>query len=136
MFNKEAELVNKEFIAQDNNYNICIGGGIFLTTDCVSVKDKNNNYSMVHLTDPRYLSDEFISHNIGQVTVRDINGKITNVYKTDPRYLNGELLHANTKNINVIDENNNIIKISINDSRYLTGKLKYVKITKNNNNIQ
>src|ERR1035437_1835336 len=60
MFDKEAEIVNLDFIARTDTYNIILGGGEFLTTDTISVKDKDNNYFRVHKTDKRYLSGELV----------------------------------------------------------------------------
>lgn len=91
MLDKEAELVNREFIAQDTNYNIIIGGGSFLTLDTISVKDKEGNCFRVHKTDPRWLSGELVSVSKNIVTVKDKFGNHSCVYLDDERYLSGEL---------------------------------------------
>lgn len=129
MLNKEAELVNKEFIAQNTNYNIILGGGGFLTLDTVCVKDKDDNYFRIHKTDPRYLSGEFISIATNMVNVIDKNGNILKVNKNDKRYLNGELVSNMLNLISTKDKDDKILIVNKQDPRYLSGEL--VGITKN-----
>lgn len=123
MFDKEAELVNREFIARLDTYNIILGGGDFLTTDTISIKDKDDNYFRVHKTDSRYLSGKLVGCTIGKIPVIDKNGNTFQIDKNDKRYLSGELNGVSLGLISVKDKNGNTSKISIIDKRYLSGEL-------------
>ena len=123
MFAKEKELVNREFIAKDNNYNICIGGSGLIFTDCVTVKDKNGNTFSVNIKDPKYLSGELTSITTGKIAVKDKNGNNLQVDKDDPRYLAGELISVNKNKIIVIDKDGNLFQVDKDDPRYLSGEL-------------
>jgi len=127
MLNKEAELVNEEFIARTDTYNIVLGGRQGNFKNCVFVKDKNNNYLWVHKTDSRYLLGELIPSATGicknKVNVKDKNGNMFQIDKTDPRYLSGELIAHSKGKITVKDKNDNYLNVNINDERYLSGEL-------------
>jgi len=123
MINKEAELVNSEFIKDDSNYNIIIGGKQGNFVDMVSVKDKYNNYMCVHKTDPRYLSGELISTTTGRVNVKDINNNYFCIDINDERYLAGEFININKGKLTVKDIDGNTSQVSITDPRYLSGEL-------------
>lgn len=60
MLKREREVVNKNFIKREDTYNVILGGGTFLTINCIPVKDKNGNTFMVHKDDPRYLNGELV----------------------------------------------------------------------------
>ncbi len=158
MLDKENELVNRQFIADNKTYNIIIGGGGFFPIDCVTVKDKNNNIFNVNINDPRYLSGELVSINKGKIVVKDKNnnhiqinvnelntddytylrkGKVTvidrnnksfSVDVNDPRYLSKELKSVSTDFIMVKDKNNNIIRTKVNDPKYISGE--FVSVNK------
>lgn len=134
MLDKEAELVNREFIARSDTYNIILGGGGFLTTDTISIKDKDNNYFRVHKTDTRYLSGELVGCTVGKVNVKKQDGTTLQVDKTDPRYLSGELVGCTKNTVTVQDIVGNTLKVNITDSRYLSGEL--IPINKNMVTVQ
>lgn len=129
MLDKEAELVNREFIAQDTNYNIIIGGRQFLTLDTVTVKDKNNNYYQVHKTDPRYLSGELVAITTNKAVVKDENQNIFQIDINNTQYLSGELKSIMIDKVIVKDKYNKTFQVDITDSKYLSGEL--VGCTKN-----
>lgn len=130
MLNKEAELVDRKFIARKDTYNIILGGFGFITIDCVVVKDKDNNKILVHKTDERYLSGELVSSNKGLITTKDKDGKIHIINKNDLRWINKELVGVSKGYIKVIDKNNNIRKVDKNDEKLLTGELKPISKNK------
>ncbi len=123
MLNKEAELVNKEFIANANNYNIIIGGVSMLTLDTVTVKDVNNNFYQVHITDPRYTSGEYVPIAKSKVSVKDSSGNILSVDVTDTRYLSGEFKFVFNGKLTTKDKFGNYLSVDVNDPRYLNGEL-------------
>lgn len=125
MLDKEAELVNKQFISNINTYNICIGGGKLNALNNVIVKDKNGDNLMVHKNDERYLSGELISIHKNKVAVKDIDGNTMQVDKTDERYLSSELVGI-TKDKILINYNDIFFYVDKNDPRYLSGELKHL----------
>lgn len=129
MLKKEEELVNNEFISRSDTYNVILGGNTYLNTDYVPVKDKNNNYLLVHIKDPRYLSGDLIPASTNLVTVKDKNGNTFKVDKDDPRYLSGEFVSNMINCISVKDKNGNNFIVDKDDPRYLSGEL--IPINKN-----
>ncbi len=125
MLAKEAELVNEEFVARKDTYNLTEGGfGSWYHlygTNCV--KDKAGNISRVKLDDPRYLNGELVSIAKGKIRVKDLKGKTYQVSINDPRYLNGELIAWSKGMVTVKDLDGNTSVISANDPRYLNGEL-------------
>jgi hypothetical protein len=100
MIVKEQELVNEEFVARKDTYNIMLGGvqGWKATQGTTVVKDSDGNCFRVPVDDPRILSGEFKSIAKGTVVVRD-NTDIEYFFVVsvdDPRYISGELLNVNT----------------------------------------
>lgn len=105
MMEKEAELVNAEFIRRTDVYNIAIGGHLtgFLGgnhTDesrqkmmgKINAVDVDGNTIKVSTDDPRLISGELRPFSAGMVSVKDSDGNTMRVHKTDPRYLSGELV--------------------------------------------
>jgi len=123
MLAKEREIVNEEFIARHDTYNIILGGGEFYVGGNITVKDKNGKFMMVHVTDPRYLSGELIHIGTNKVIVKDKNGIVYQVSKNHPNFLSGEYVGI-TKGITLMrDKENNIVHASINDPKFLNGEL-------------
>lgn len=120
---KEAEIVNKEFIARTDTYNVILGGGKLTTKGCVCVRDKDNNIFMVYKTDPRYISKELVSIHKGKIVVKDKEGNRFQVSVNDPRYLSGELIGHTKNKVTVKDKNGKNFMVNINDPRYLSGEL-------------
>ena len=134
MNNKEIEIVNEEFIANDQTYNKVLGGITgFNTTGYTTVKDNDDNTFMIRTDDPRYLSGELVGFNkgrkypnsasIGFVSVKDKNGNCFRVPSDDPKYLNGELVGVTKNTITVKDKDGNAIRVQSDDPRYLSGEL-------------
>lgn len=123
MLAKEAELVNTYFISRSDTYNIILGGGTFLTDNCVNVKDKDGKHMTVHKTDPRWLSGELVSSAKYNTTVKDKDGNTFSVNIKDPRYMSGELIPVSKNMVVVKDKNGNQFQTSIYDPKYLNGEL-------------
>jgi hypothetical protein len=123
MLNKEEELVSREFISEENNYNIIVGGKQFLTLDNVTVRDKYGNTFNVHKTDERYISGELVGATKGLVTVRDKDGNTQSVKINDERYLSGELLPSSKGFILTKDKDDKRFYVNLSDPRYLSGEL-------------
>ena len=102
---KESELVNADFLKDDNTYNLMWGGyyngsaGRILSASArnkmkgfLHVVDSEGKSYKVSLDDPRYLSGELIPFSKGKITVKDIDGNTSRVSVDDPRYISGELI--------------------------------------------
>lgn len=146
MFCAEAEIVTREFIAEDSNYNLAEGGhGGYKGKDCytsiqrsskisiamqnkVMAKNKNGDIFQVDNDDPRFLTHELVGITKGKTTVKDINGKVLTVDRDDPRIKTGELVGV-TKGLAMMkDPLGNILQVSKDDPRIKTGEL--VGVTK------
>lgn len=116
---KEEELVTKEFCKREDTYNQIKGGGGYLTTDMVVVKDKENLISLVYKTDPRYISGELIHINKGKTNVINKDGKIIKVDVKDKNKYSpvwkGYVI--------VRDKNNNRFKVKKDNPKFLSGEL-------------
>lgn len=94
-FEYEFNTVNEELVRDPNCYNIKCGGAGWNTFGTIAVKDKEGNTFRVLVDDPRYLSGELVSANVGRIGVIDKNGNHYKVDADDPRYLSGELKALN-----------------------------------------
>jgi len=115
MLDKELELVNTNFISNQNNYNIILGDGGFNRHTVVTVKDKNGFTYSVHKTDIKYLSVELKHICTGKVTVKDMDGNISQVNIDNQKYISGELVGATIGKI--------MVRYKEGDERYLSGKV-------------
>jgi len=125
MLDKEAEIVNKEFIYRSDTYNRIVGGlrGSMSFLGKVSVLKEDGKVIMVDVNDPRYLSGELKFNCTGKVTVKDKEGNFFQVDKNDPKYLSGELVSNFKDRITVKDKDNNFFSVYPDDPRYLSGEL-------------
>jgi hypothetical protein len=92
MLAKEADIVNEEFILNENNYNLTLGG-ICGTKDRVTVKDENNNFYQIKKDDERFTSKQLVGVMKNKVTVKDKQNKTFSVNTSHPDYLSGKLVH-------------------------------------------
>jgi len=130
-YDAEAEIVTKEFIQEETNYNKVTGGKRgwhYHGIQNVKVKDKDGNTYSVAPNDPRYLSGELVHHNTGKVLVKDKEGNTFKVNIDDPRYLSGELVGMMKGTVTVRDSKGIKSRVSNDDPRYLSGEL--VPVTK------
>lgn len=142
MFDAEANIVTREFITEDNNYNLAPGGRggfIFHTTQGrenirnsilgkVMVKDSSGESLKIDQNDPRWITKELVGVTKNKALVRDQNGKRFLIDMNDPRYISGELV-GNTKGLaSVKDKDGNCFMVDVNDSRLKNGEL--VGVTK------
>ena len=125
-FEYEFNTVNEELIRDSNCYNIKCGGDGWKTFGTIAVKDKEGNTFRVLVDDPRYLSGELMSANVGRVGVIDKNGNHYTVDADDPRYLSGELKDIRKNKVTVKDKEGNTFRVLTDDPRYLSGELKFI----------
>ena len=123
MFLKERELVNRQFIARGDTYNIIMGGGYNNSIDTISVISDSGETMRVHKDCPEYLSGELVGVTKGKVPVKDKDGKFLQVDVNDSRYLSGELVGVSKGRVPVKDKDGNFLQVDVNDSRYLSGEL-------------
>ncbi len=121
MLNKERELVNENFIKNENTYNLVIGGSSGLINR-ITVKDKDDNKFLIFKNDPRYLSGELVSISKNKVSVKDKDGNSFKVDINDPRYLSGELVHNMVGMLLVKDIFNNKYIVKLNDEKIINGE--------------
>lgn len=124
MFSKEAEIVTKDFIKENTNYNVKSGGfgGYGIKSGKIVVKDENGKIFETDNYNPYYLTGKLNHITKDTVTVKDKYGNFQQVSINDERYLSGELVHTSKDMVNVRDKNGNTFRVSINDKRYLDGE--------------
>jgi hypothetical protein len=92
---KEIELVTREYVLQENTYNMMEGGnvnqGISTNAGYVPVKDKEGVFLFVEVDDTRYVSGELKHVSSGRIRVIDVNGDERCVEPNDPRIKSGEV---------------------------------------------
>lgn len=110
MFLAESQIVTREFIEDESNYNLAEGGhGGYKGKDCytsiqrsskiskcmqnkVTAKNKNGDILKVDKDDHRFCTHELVGVTKGKATVKDINGNVLTVDRDDPRIKTGELV--------------------------------------------
>jgi hypothetical protein len=142
----EKRIVTKEFIQEDDNYNLAEGGkGGYKGEDCyqspirnkklsdvnmnfATMKTKDGQIIRVNRTDPRFESKELVGHTTGKTSVKDQQGNRFMVPVDDPRLQTGELVGV-TKGLSLVkDAKGNIFQVATDDPRIKSGEL--VGITK------
>lgn len=124
---KEAEIVNKKFILDENTYNIVIGGvDDFNVVGNVVVKDTKGDILMVNKNDPRYLSGELKYIKTNTVPVRDKFGNTLSVNKNDFRFVSGELESILKNKVCIIDTEGKAKIVDINDPKYISGEYVFI----------
>jgi hypothetical protein len=136
MFKAEAEIVTREFIAQDNNYNMAPGGkGGFIyhtpqglenirqfAKSKISVRDTSGKKIRVTKDDSRWLNKELVGITKGKSTVIDKQGNILKVDSNDPR-IGTELVGCTKGKVVAKNKSGQIIIVSNDDPRLKTGEL-------------
>ncbi len=141
MFEAEASIVSREFVKEDTNYNLAVGGhGGFMGEDCykspirsrkisqkainkVTAKFASGEVVKVHKNDVRLETKELVGVTKGQATVKDVNGNFLKVDVDDPRIITGELVGSTTGFAVMKDCNGNRVQVSVDDPRIATGEL-------------
>ena len=126
MFAKEAEIVNEQFILDENTYNIVLGGRDFNIIGNVVVKDQQGTIFMVNKNDPRYLSGELKYIKTNTVPVRDKFGKTLSIDKKDNRFLSGELQSLLKNKVCIIDKENIRKIVDVTDPKYISGEYVFI----------
>jgi hypothetical protein len=121
----EIELITENIVKDSKCLNLKPGGDGGLG-NMILVRDKHNNYSLVHKDDERYLNKELVTEGTNKVLILDKEGKthrIDKIDKNDERYLSGELISFFKDKFVVKDKNNINYFINRNDEKYLSGEL-------------
>lgn len=154
MLQKEAELVNKEFVLREDTYNIIPGGGGFNNIGMVPVKDKEkcklipvtefnkgqydhitkgkvvvkdplDPNKCIHVTQEEYKTGKWESPLINKVTVKDtITGSYKNI--TSEEYKTGKFEHASAGLVTVKDPDNIGKFITVTQAQYKLKKYERV----------
>lgn len=123
-YNKEAELVDHDYISKSHVLNIALGGQSTQLIDKVIVKDSEGNIFTVLKDDERYLNGELVGYSKNKTVFIDtITGKKIQADVNDPRVLSGELV-GHTHNYSTYrDKNGSSVYTHIDDPRVLSGEL-------------
>lgn len=129
-YQKEAELINEDFVTDENTYNICVGGKGG-RNGMVTARDVDGNVFAIFQGDERLKSGELFGIARNKVMIKTESGKIIKVDKNDERIKSDKSnIFSTAKNkVSVKDDNGNTFRVDKNDPRLLSGELKHV--TKN-----
>ena len=141
MFAAEKAIITPEFIKEDGNYNLAVGGkGGHKGDDCYKsiirskkisdlakgftlAIDQDKNRIRVSIDDPRFITKELVGHTKGKVTVKNSKGVILSVDVGDSRIESGELVGI-TKGLRVMkDKDGNRYQVTKDDPRIKSGEL-------------
>lgn len=137
----EKRIVTKEFIQEDNNYNLAEGGkGGYKGEECyqspirnkkisdlninfATMKTKDGEIIRVNRNDPRFESKELVGHTVGKTSVKDHQDNRFLVPIDDPRLKTGELVGV-TKGLALVkDKDGKILQVPTDDPRLKSGEL-------------
>lgn len=123
-YNKEAELVDHEYLSMPHVLNIALGGKGTQLIDKIVVKDADGNIFLVHKDDERFLTRELVGYSKDMTVYIDkTTGKKVQANVNDPRVLSGELV-GHTHNHGIYrDKAGTTVYTSIYDPRVLSGEL-------------
>lgn len=141
MFEAEKAIVTPEFIKEDSNYNLAVGGkGGHKGDECYKsvirskkisevskgftlAIDQDGNRTRVSVDDLRFITKELVGHTKGKVTVKNSKGVILSVDVDDLRIKSGELVGV-TKGLRVMkDKDGNRHQVTKDDPRIKSGEL-------------
>lgn len=117
---KEAEIVNEEFIKREDTYNI-ISGGYGKMPDYIPVVDSYGYKFNAKRDDPRLLTGEIKHINKGWALAINERGEKERVLTDDPRWKTGEIKSYYKDKVNVRFPDGAIKKLDINSEEYKRG---------------
>jgi hypothetical protein len=139
MFEAEKNIVTPEFVKEDTNYNIAVGGNgghtgnydskkrseliSIASSNKVVAKDKNGDIIKVSKDDPRFNTKELVGQTYGKAVVKNSVGEVLQVDINDPRIASGELVGITKGYCTMKDKSGNIVYVSKSDPRIARGEL-------------
>jgi hypothetical protein len=139
MFAAEKNVVTPEFVKENTNYNIAVGGNGGHTgnynskkrsqlisesaADKVMAKDTTGNIIKVSKDDPRFITKELVGQTSGKAVVKNKVGEVLQVDINDPRITSGELVGITKGYCTMKDVAGNILYVSKSDPRIASGEL-------------
>jgi hypothetical protein len=139
MFIAEKAIVTPEFVKEDTNYNIALGGSgghtgnydskkrsaliSAASVNKIMAKDNDGNIIKILKDDPRFDTKELVGQTHGKSMVKNKRGEILQVDKSDPRIASGELFGITKGFCTMKDKFGNISFVSKNDPRIAAGDL-------------
>jgi hypothetical protein len=139
MFLAEKAIITPEFVKENTNYNIALGGSggntgnynskkrssliSTASSNRIMAKDITGKIIKVPKDDPRFDTKELVGQTYGKSMVKNSQGEIFQVDKDDPRIANGELVGITKGFCTMKDKSGNIIFVSKNDPRIAAGEL-------------
>ncbi len=130
MFRLETMVVDEEFVARPDTYNIALGGDVGnIARRTMGAIDAAGKCYRVKKDDPRLVTGELTPLTKNTVCVKDSESKVFRVPLNDPRYISGELIafsRGMMKGQVVVRDPLVIGKcfyVAIDDPRYISGEL-------------